>query len=52
MPVIKVITVFLIGAAVGMALHRLIMAMVLEKYPDDICVYCEWLDRKRSRHRK
>ena len=41
---------FLLGIAVGIALHRLIMAMVLEKCPDTRCAYCEWNRRKKSRH--
>ena len=41
---------FVAGMAAGVALHRLIMAMVLEKAPDDICAYCEWLGQK-SRHK-
>jgi len=50
MPDIKAIVIFLVGMAVGMVLHRLIMAIVLEKHPNDICTYCEWADRKRSRY--
>ncbi|MFR8953988.1 MAG: hypothetical protein ACLVH7_07750 [Flavonifractor plautii] len=46
------VAMFFIGIAVGMALHRLIMAMVLEKSPDTLCAYCEWLGRKRSRHKE
>lgn len=42
---------FLVGIAAGMALHRLIMAIVLGKSPDTLCAYCEWLGRKRSRHK-
>jgi len=44
------VALFLIGIAVGIALHRLIMAMVLEKCPDTRCAYCEWCYRKKSRH--
>lgn len=47
-----VVALFLVGVAIGMALHRLIMAMVLEKSPDTLCAYCEWLGRKRSRHKE
>lgn len=46
------VALFLVGVAVGMALHRLIMAMVLEKSPDTLCAYCKWLGRKRSRHKE
>ena len=45
------VALFLVGMVVGMALHRLIMAMGLERSPDTICAYCEWLGRKRSRHK-
>lgn len=45
-----VIAAFIVGIAVGMALHRLIMALVLETWPDNICSYCEWCSRKKSRH--
>lgn len=47
------IALFLVGIAVGIGIHRLIMAMVLERSPDtSLCAYCEWLGRKRSRHKK
>lgn len=46
------VVLFLVGVFVGMALHRLIMAMVLEKSPDTLCAYCEWLGRKRRRHKR
>ena len=46
------IAVFIVGMAAGMALHRLIMFLVLDASPDNICAYCEWLGRKRSRHSK
>ncbi len=44
--------VFISGITVGIALHRLIMAMVLDKSPDSQCAYCEWLNRKKSRHKR
>ena len=44
--------IFILGIAVGIALHRLLMALVLEKSPDTQCAYCEWLGRKKSRHKK
>lgn len=44
--------VFLLGITVGIILHRLIMAMVLDKAPDSQCAYCEWLNRKKSRHKR
>lgn len=42
--------IFIAGVAAGIALHRLMMAIILEKSPDTICSYCKWLDRKRRRH--
>ena len=41
------IAVFILGAAAGIALHRLIMALVLDQCPDDRCSYCQWLKRYR-----
>lgn len=46
------VALFIIGVAAGIALHRFIMALVLEADPDTKCAYCEWLGRKRSRHKK
>ncbi len=46
------IATFLFGGAFGVALHRFIMTQVLEKSPDTLCAYCEWLGRKKSRHKK
>lgn len=43
---------FLLGVAIGIAIHRFIMALVLEKSPDTLCAYCEWLRAKRNRHKK
>lgn len=45
------IAAILIGMALGIALHRLIMAIVLEHSPDDMCAYCEWLGRKKHHRR-
>lgn len=45
------ITIFIVGAAVGILIHRFIMALVLENSPDTICAYCEWMGRK-EKHRK
>ena len=47
-----VVTTFLLGVAIGIAIHRFIMALVLEKSPDTLCGYCEWLRTKRNRHKK
>ena len=46
------VALFLIGVAVGMMLHRLIMAIVLQVAPDTLCAYCEWCGRKKDRHKK
>lgn len=46
------ITCFILGVGAGMGLHRILMAFVLDKAPDDLCAYCEWLGRKKSRHKK
>ena len=42
------IALFFAGIAVGIALHRFIMAIVLERSPDTLCAYCEWIGRKRN----
>ena len=41
---------FLAGVAVGIALHRVIMALVLEMNPDTMCAYCKWLGKRKGRH--
>lgn len=41
------IAIFILGAAAGLALHRLIMAIVLNKCPDHHCSYCQWVKRYR-----
>lgn len=43
----KYVAVFVLGAAAGIALHRLIMAIVLRKCPDERCSYCQWVKRYR-----
>lgn len=49
----KIIAAFIVGMVAGIGLHRLLMAMILERSPDDICAYCEWLERKKeNRHMK
>lgn len=45
------IALFLVGVAVGMMLHRLIMALVLYEAPDTLCAYCKWAGRKKNRHK-
>lgn len=46
------IALFIAGIAAGIALHRLIMALVLGYDPDTKCAYCEWMHRKECRHNK
>jgi hypothetical protein len=41
---------FILGMAAGIALHRLIMAMVLEDAPDNLCSYCKWMAKKKGHH--
>lgn len=36
--------IFILGAAAGIVVHRLVMAYVLFHTPDDRCAYCEWLN--------
>lgn len=46
------IALLFVGIALGIALHRFIMALVLEKSPDTLCAYCEWLGRKKGRYKQ
>ena len=46
------IALFILGMGVGIALHRFIMALALNRVPDDLCSYCEWLDRKKRLRKK
>lgn len=49
------VALFIVGMAVGIALHRLIMTMVLEHSPDTVCSHCRWMymtGGKKSRHKK
>ena len=41
---------FILGMASGVALHRFMMALVLEVDPDSKCAYCEWMARKKDHH--
>lgn len=41
----KSVAIFILGAAVGIAVHRMVMAYVLFRTPDDRCAYCEWLNK-------
>ena len=50
-PIVEAVTIFLGGIGAGIALHRILMGFVLDKCPDDLCAYCEWLGRKKN-HRK
>ena len=45
------VALFVAGVAAGIALHRLIMALILDHGPDDKCAYCEWLGRKEGRRK-
>ncbi len=40
------IAAFIAGIGIGIGLHRLLMAIVLEDSPDTPCAYCMWLRRK------
>ncbi len=46
------IVLFILGNATGIALHRFIMAIVLQRSPDTICAYCEWLGMKRRKSKR
>lgn len=45
------IPMFILGIALGIALHRLLMAFVLMADPDTKCAYCAWLHRGRCRYK-
>lgn len=45
------VAAFIAGIGVGIALHRFIMAIMLESSPDTICAYCEWMGRKKNHHK-
>lgn len=45
------IAVLIVGMAIGIGVHRLIMAIVLEQAPDTIDSYKKWM-AKEKRHRK
>lgn len=42
---------FVLGIGVGIAVHRFIMAWVLDRDPDTMCAYCEWMGRKKNHHK-
>lgn len=46
------IAIFVLGVSVGIALYRFLIAMILEKSPDNICSHCEWLGRKNAAIKK
>ena len=50
--ILENVGIFLGGIGTGIALHRMLMGFVLDKWPDDLCAYCEWLGRKKSRHKR
>lgn len=41
---------FILGMAVGIALHRTLMAFVLWCNPDTRCAYCKWKKKGENRH--
>lgn len=43
------LAIFILGAAVGIGVHRVVMMLVLCHTPDDRCAYCEWLTRLTPR---
>ena len=43
---------FLLGVASGIALHRLLMAMVLGQSPDSIRSYRKWMETGKQKHRR
>lgn len=45
------LALFIAGIGVGIGVHRLLMAWVLDHSPDTLCSYCKWLGRKKSRHK-
>lgn len=47
-----ILATFILGVAAGIALHRFLMAYVLEESPDTTCAYCKWLNKKKGRHSK
>lgn len=40
----------ILGIAIGIVLHRALMAFVLRSSPDSLCSYCKWIKQKRNRH--
>lgn len=40
----------LFGIGLGIALHRFIMALVLQDDPDTKCAYCRWTGKIKDRH--
>lgn len=42
--IVESLAIFILGAAVGIAVHRFVMMYVLCRAPDDRCAYCEWLN--------
>lgn len=41
----------LLGIGLGIAIHRFIMALVLNSSPDTTCAYCRWIGGK-GRHKQ
>lgn len=42
------LAILFLGMALGVALHRLVMAFVLWKPPDNRCSYCQWVKKGSS----
>lgn len=48
--VVNDLAIFLLGVAVGILIHRLLMAFVLWTVPDTRCAYCKWMRKRAGRH--
>lgn len=48
---VRKMELFVLGIAVGIAVHRLIMAFVLWCRPDSRCAYCVWLGKNKNRRK-
>lgn len=47
----RLVVIFLAGISIGILFHRFLMTLILERSPDTLCSYCEWLGRKRGCHK-
>ena len=48
---ITVISAFIVGIAVGLAIYRFIIMSCIRKIPSTICDYCEW-ERGKDKRKK